>query len=70
MLFWHEYNIKKALDDMPNFKAFQGTLHVSTKYVNMYKCMYTSVPCSCINILLLQKVISTCTCAVRNKMAV
>ena len=24
MLFWHEYNVKKALDDMPNFKAFQG----------------------------------------------
>ena len=24
MLFWHEYNAKKALDDMPNFKAFQG----------------------------------------------
>lgn len=26
MLFWHEYNVKKALDDMPNFKAFQGKL--------------------------------------------
>jgi len=27
MLFWHEYDIKKALDDMPNFKAFQGTTY-------------------------------------------
>lgn len=41
MLFWHEYNVKKALDDMPNFKAFQGTYNSVCKpnlctYIHTY----------------------------------
>ena len=39
MLFWHEYNVKKALDDMPNFKAFQGKwLIMLYVYIYNYVC--------------------------------
>ncbi|XP_065894446.1 REST corepressor 1-like isoform X2 [Dysidea avara] len=33
MLFWHEYDIKKALDDMPNFKAYQEEWTMEEKVV-------------------------------------
>ena len=45
MLFWHEYDIKKALDDMPNFKAFQGTTYFGGSNYVCYIADYILVYC-------------------------